>query len=53
MVLNVRCYIKYLNSFMDLFEYVKWFFLFKKKKYVLFFFIIVLNNYFIIVSIMK
>lgn len=23
MVLNVRCYIKYLNSFMDLFEYVK------------------------------
>lgn len=23
MVLSVRCYIKYLNSFMDLFEYVK------------------------------
>lgn len=22
-VLSVRCYIKYLNSFMDLFEYVK------------------------------
>lgn len=37
MVLSVRCYIKYLNSFMDLFEYVKWFFYLRKKNMFCFF----------------